>query len=119
MKYNILQEKSFEFAYRIVKLYLYLSKEKKEFELSKQVLRSGTSVGANVEEAIGAQSKKEFRSKLSISYKEVRETRYWLRLLEKSQLITTRQFNSINKDCEEILKIMVSILKTLEKQSQQ
>ncbi len=77
-KYNILQEKSFAFAVRIVNLYKYLCDEKKEFVLSKQVLRFGTSIGANIEEAIGGQSDKDFLSKLSVSYKEARETTYWI-----------------------------------------
>ena len=78
MKENIVQNKSFDFAVRIVNLYKHLSQEKREFVLSKQLLRSGTSIGANVEEAIGGISKADFRAKLSIAYKETRETTYWL-----------------------------------------
>ena len=81
---NVIQEKSFAFAIRIVNAYKYLKFEKQEFVLSKQMLRSGTSIGANVEEAIGGQSKADFISKLSIAYKEARETLYWLRLLNDS-----------------------------------
>src|SRR5665213_1402378 len=102
---NIIQEKSFAFALRIVKLYKYLSTEKKEFVLSKQLLRSGTSIGANVEEAIGGQSNKDFVSKLSVAYKEARETIYWLKLLQASSFLSNEQTESILKDAEEICKI--------------
>ena len=88
MKENIVQQKSFSFAIRIVNLYKYLVSEKKEFVLSKQLLRSGTSIGANVEESIGGQSEKDFLSKLSISYKEARETIYWLKLLKEIEYIS-------------------------------
>jgi four helix bundle protein len=80
-KDNIIQQKSFAFAIRVVNLYKFLTNEKKEFVLSKQLLRSGTSIGANVEESIGGQSEKDFLSKLSIAYKEARKTMYWLKLL--------------------------------------
>jgi len=112
MKENIIQIKSFQFAVRIIKLYIHLSKTKKEFVLSKQILRSGTSIGANVEEAIGAQSKKDFIAKLSIAYKESRETKYWLRLLNETKFITKEEFNSIINDLEEILRILGKIQKT-------
>jgi four helix bundle protein len=82
MRDNVIQEKSYIFAIRIVRLYKYLIKQQKEFVLAKQILRSGTSIGANIEEAIGGQSKKDFLSKLSIAYKEARETNYWLRILK-------------------------------------
>ncbi len=82
MKENVIQEKTYKFAIRAVKLYKYLVDEKREFVLSKQLLRSGTSIGANVEEAIGGQSKKDFIAKISIAYKEARETHYWLRILK-------------------------------------
>ena len=81
MKENIIQIKTYEFALRIVRLYKHLNEEKKEYTLSKQIVRCGTSIGANTEEAIGAESKKDFIQKLSISYKEARETKFWLRLL--------------------------------------
>ncbi len=81
MKNNIIQRKSYDFAIRIVRIYKYLCEEKKEYTLSKQLLRSGTSIGANVEEAIGGQSEKDFFAKLTIAYKEARETKYWIRLL--------------------------------------
>lgn len=104
-KDNIIQIKSYDFAIRIVKLYNYFVLEKKEFVLSKQLLRSGTSIGANVEEAIGAQSKKDVFAKLTIAYKQARESHYWIRLLKES--------DSLLKDIEEILKISGSIQKTV------
>ncbi len=112
-KYNVLQEKSFVFALRIVKLYKYLCEEKKEFVLSKQILRSGTSIGANIEEAIGGQSDKDFLSKLEISYKEARETNYWLRLLFASDYLTKEQADSLIADSEELKKILAKIIITL------
>lgn len=87
---------------RIVKLSRYLTKNKKEFILSKQILRSGTSIGANIEESIGVQSDKDFLNKVSIAYKEIRETMYWLRILKDSDFITENNFISIYKDTEEI-----------------
>ena len=110
---NIVKEKSYKFAVRIVKLYKYLCDEKKEFVLSKQLLRSGTSIGANIEEAIGGQSDKDFFAKLTISYKEARETHYWLRLLKDTDYLTEQEFQSIIIDCEELLKIIGSIQKTI------
>ncbi len=110
---NILKEKSYQFAIRIVKLYQFLKEEKKEFTLSKQILRSGTSVGANIEEAIGAQSQKDFYMKLNISYKEARETHYWLRILHDTNYIDDKQFQSIINDCDELLKITGTIIKTM------
>ncbi len=109
MRKNPALEKSFDFALRIVKLYQHLSDKKKEFVLSKQILRSGTSIGANLEEAHGAQSDLDFQAKISIAYKEARETAYWLRLLKASNFITEKQFNSIYSDCEELIKITTSI----------
>ena len=114
-KYNILQEKSFAFAIRTVNLYKYLCEEKKEFVLSKQVLRSGTSIGANIEEALGGQSDKDFLSKLSISYKEAREAMYWLKLLLATNFITQEQAESILHDAEEICKILAKIKITTSK----
>jgi four helix bundle protein len=107
---NIIQEKSFAFAVRVVKLYKYLVEEKREYTLSKQLLRSGTSVGANIEEALGGYSKKDFRAKMSISYKEIRETKYWLRLLEETDYITQEQFNSLHFDAEELAKMLFKII---------
>ena len=108
-KDNIIQQKSFAFALRIVHLYRYLTNEKKEFVLAKQALRSGTSIGANIEEAIGAQSEKDFLSKLSIAYKEARETKYWLNLLKASQYLDAALADSLLTDTEELLKIIGSI----------
>ena len=113
MKQNVLQEKSYAFALRIVKTYQFLCSEKKEYVLSKQLMRAGTSVGANVEEAIGGQSDKDFLSKISISYKEAREAHYWIRLLRDSNYLTEKQAESLLKDNEELLKIMGSIKKTM------
>ncbi|MCK5211745.1 four helix bundle protein [Candidatus Parcubacteria bacterium] len=113
MKENIIQDKSFDFAVRIVNLYKYLAYIKKEYVLSKQVLRCGTSIGANIEEALGGQSKKDFIAKLSISYKEARETRYWLRLLCKTNFIDSNSYSSIINDCDELCRIISKILITL------
>ena len=110
---NVLKEKSYLFAIRAVKLYQFLKEEKKEFTLSKQILRSGTSIGANVEEAIGAQSEKDFYMKLNIAYKEARETHYWLRILHDTNYIDDKQFKSILNDCDELLKITGTIIKTM------
>ena len=113
MKANIVQQKSFSFAIRIVNLYKYLVSEKKEFVLSKQLLKSGTSIGANVEESIGGQSEKDFLSKLSISYKEARETIYWLKLLKETEYISKNEFESMYNEAEEICKILAKIIITL------
>jgi four helix bundle protein len=117
-KENIVAEKSYNFALRIVKLYRYLVDNKHEWILTKQILRSGTSIGANVEEAIGAQSRKDFISKVNIAYKECRETNYWLRLLRDSDYIEESHYKSISDDCEELQRILAAIvLKTTVKQS--
>lgn len=113
MKENVILDKSYNFAVRITKLYLYLKKEKKEFELSKQILRSGCSIGSNVEEAVGGYSRKDFSAKIGISYREARETKYWLRILKDVKLINLRMFNSLENDCNELLKILGSIQITL------
>ena len=112
-KDNIVQEKSFAFAVRVVNLYKYLTTEKKEYVLSKQLLRSGTSVGANVEESIGGQSERDFLSKLSISYKEARESKYWLKLLLATDYLNKEQASSLINDAEEICKILGAIQKTV------
>ena len=113
-KENILQDKSYDFALRIIKTYQYLCAEKKEYVLSKQLLRSGTSIGANIEEAIGGQSERDFFAKISISYKEARETHYWIRLLRDSGYFSEDQIASLLNDCDELLKIIGSIKKTIE-----
>jgi len=112
-KDNVIQIKSYNFAIRIVELYKHLSTEKKEFVLSKQLLRSGTSIGANIEEAIGGQSRKDFYAKLTISYKEARESHYWIRLLKDTNYLSQEQYDSLIIDVEELLKIIGSIQKTI------
>lgn len=112
-KNNIIQNKSYVFAVRIVKVYQYLCETKKEFVLSKQLLRCGTSIGANIEEAIGGQSDKDFFAKLTISYKEARETHYWIRLLTDTNYLNETESKSLLHDAEEILKIIGSIQKTM------
>lgn len=113
MKSNVIQEKSYSFALRIVKYYHVFVKQRGERNLARQLLRSGTSIGANVEEAIGGQSDKDFLSKISIAYKEARETKYWLRLLRDSDMISNTIAESLLEDCEEILKIIGSIQTTM------
>ena len=117
MKENIIQSKTFDFALRILKLYKYLPKEKYENVLSKQLLRSGTSIGANIEEAIGGQSKSDFISKLSVAYKEARESSYWIKLLKSSKYITEQESESLLNDIDEILKIIGRIQKTIKSNS--
>ena len=109
---SIIEEKSFQFAVRIVKLYKHLRSSKKEYTLSKQLLRSGTSIGANAAEAQQAQSRPDFISKLSIALKETTETKYWLKLLQATDYLTEQEFRSIFHDCVEVEKILVSIIKT-------
>jgi four helix bundle protein len=106
---NLILEKSYSFLLRIIKLYKYLSEEKREYILSKQILRSGTSIGANVEEAVGGQSFKDFASKIGIAYKEARETRYWIRLLRDGQYLENSFADSILNDCNEICRILSKI----------
>lgn len=106
---NIVRDKSFDFAIKIIKTYKYLKDEKKEFVLSKQLLRSGTSVGANIEESIGGQSERDFLSKVSISYKEARETVYWLKLLHATDYLTEKEAKSLINDAEELCKILGKI----------
>lgn len=112
-KDNVIQVKSYDFALRIIKLSQYLVSDKREFVLSKQILKSGTSIGANVEEAIGGQSDKDFKSKMTISYKEAKETKYWLRLLRDGGYLDKTEIQSLLMECEEILKILGSIVKTM------
>ena len=117
MKGNILLDKSFAFAVRTVKAYKFLVEEKKEFILSKQFLRSGTSIGANAEEAVGGQSRPDFISKLSIAYKEARETKYWIRLLQETEYFEQPQAESLLNDVEELLKIIGKIQVTTKNNS--
>jgi four helix bundle protein len=109
---NVVQIKSYAFAVRIVKLCQQLRSTKKELVLSKQILRCGTSVGANVEEAIGGQSRADFLSKISIAYKEARESSYWLRLLRDTGYLSDTEFESIHCDAEELCRIIGSIKAT-------
>ncbi|AVF49066.1 four helix bundle protein [Elizabethkingia anophelis] len=109
---NIVKHKSFDFAVRIIKLYQYLSSDKKEFILSKQILRSGTSVGAMIRESEHAQSKSDFIHKLSIAQKEINETIYWLELFQATDYLSAQEFESINEDAVEIIKLITSIIKT-------
>ncbi len=109
---SIVEEKSFKFAVRIVKLYKHMGDSKKEFVLSKQLLRSGTSVGANVTEALQGQSKRDFLSKMNIALKEASETQYWLKLLHATEFLNDTEYDSINKDSLELVKLLTSIVKT-------
>lgn len=115
MAAGILKEKSFLMASRIVKLYKYLLEEKKEYVMSKQMLRCGTSVGANVREAQNAESVKDFIHKLSVAQKECDETLYWLELLEVGEFLTKDQFDSIYSHCIEVMKLITSSIITSKK----
>ena len=109
MEENIILSKSKDFALRIIKLYQYLCENKKEYVLSKQILRSGTSIGANAKEGANAQSKADFNTKMYIAYKEANETEYWLELLHESGYIDDKAFESIYSDCKGIIKILAAI----------
>lgn len=111
MSNNIVQKKSYDFALRIVKLCIWL-KEQKHFELSSQLLRSGTSIGANVEEGLAGHSRKDFLHKMNVATKEARETRYWLRLLKDSDILSESQAGSIINESDELVRILTSIVKT-------
>jgi four helix bundle protein len=110
-KDNNLYQKAYQFAIRAVNAYRYLTQEKREFILSKQLLRSGTSIGANIAEANGAISNADFSAKISIAYKECLETQYWLSLLKDTHFITEKAYNSVFADVDELGKILFSILK--------
>lgn len=112
MKANILKDKSFAFAIRIIKFYQFLRKEHVEYILSRQILRSGTSVGASIRESINAASKRDFIHKLTIALKEADETAYWLELLFHTELIEEKIFHSLISDCNEIIKLLTASLKT-------
>ena len=112
MKENIIQEKSFSFAIRIVQLCRFLREELREYDLARQVIRSGTSIGANVEEAIAGASRRDFLNKLHIARKEARETLYWLRLLVASETVKQSRLDQLSSDCEEIIRILTSIILT-------
>lgn len=112
MKNNTVKNKSFDFALRVVKLYQYLCEKKKEFVISKQLLRSGTAIGALIREAEQAESKLDFIHKMSIALKEANESDYWIELLYQSKYLENKSYNSIKTDLTEILKLLVSIIKT-------
>ncbi len=114
MEKNIIEDKSFEFAVGIINLYKWLCREKNEFVLSKQLLRAGTSIGANIQEAQAAQSRNDFISKMAIASKEARETKYWLRLLIQSKYLdkNDKTAQTIVKDIEDIINILTKIVKT-------
>lgn len=109
---NVIYKKSYDFAVRIVRLYQYLSKQKNEYVLSKQLLRSGTSIGASIREAKFAQSKADFISKNSIALKEANESDYWIDLLKDTGFLDKKSHESIKKDIEEIIRLLVSIVKS-------
>ncbi|MBI2273658.1 MAG: four helix bundle protein [Chitinophagaceae bacterium] len=113
LQQNIVLDKSYLFALRIIKLYVYLRSIKKEYLLSAQIVRSGTSIGANIEEATGGSSRKDFKAKLDIAYKEARETRYWIRLFRDSAILDSKLADSLLKDCEELIKLLTAIINTL------
>jgi four helix bundle protein len=112
MKESLVYEKAFKFAIRIVNMYKHLSKEQNEYTLSKQVLRSGTSIGANIKEAVQASSKRDFLMKMNIALKEASETDYWLQLLKATNYLDVRTSESIINDCKELNKILSSVVKT-------
>jgi four helix bundle protein len=111
-KPSIIQQKSFDFSIRVIKMYQWLCDKHKIYSLADQFLRSGTSIGANVEEATGSISKREFAMKIGISYKEARETRYWIRLFGSTGYLDEKTFQSILGDCDELVKILGSIQKS-------
>ena len=111
-KDNIIVRKSYSFALEIIGIYKFLVTERKEYVLSKQILRSGTSIDANIAEAVASESKKDFIHKLGISVKEARETSYWLNLLKDSNYISSEQFNSLLANCDELIRILNSIILT-------
>ena len=112
MKENIIKEKTFAFGIRIVKLCKYLEETKREFVLTSQLKRSGTAPGAMVREAEHAESKKDFIHKMAISLKEANESTYWIQMLKAGEYISQKEFDSINADCEEIIKILAAIVKS-------
>ena len=117
MKKSILKDKSKAFALRVIRLYKYLCEEKKEYILSKQLLRSGTSIGANISEAFYGQSEADFVSKLSIAQKETGETMYWLELLHESEYLKRNEYDSIYSDAEELVRLLTSSIKTVKERT--
>ena len=114
MEDNVIESKSFEFAIRIVKLYKHLTDNKKEFVISNQLLRSGTSIGANVSEGVCSPTKKDFVHKMSIALKEANETKYWIKLLYRTDYLTESQHESLETDVQELIKILTAICKSSE-----
>ena len=112
MKVNAVLVKSTRFAVRIVKLYQYLSETKRETVMSKQLLRCGTSIGANITEAEAAVSRKEFLSKMQIAFKECAETQYWFDLLHETSYISGKEYDSVSRDCDELRRMLSAITKT-------
>jgi four helix bundle protein len=112
---NVTFNKALDFSVRIVNLYKYLREEKGETVISKQVLRSGTSIGANISEALAAESKDDFLHKVHISFKEGNETKYWLLLLYRTGFINEKEFNSLANDCQELRRLMAAIIRTAKK----
>jgi four helix bundle protein len=110
-KDNVVKDKSFKFAIRVINLYKHIIKEEKEYVISKQILRSGTAIGANIEEALGGVSRKDFANKLAIAYKEARETEYWLKLLFETKFISKIMFDSLFNDCNELSKLLFVIIR--------
>ena len=113
MSAHIAREKSYAFAVRTVRLYQYLTRKKQEYVLSKQILRSGTAIGANLEEAAGGHTRADFSAKVNIAYKETRETCYWLRLLRDTDYLTAKEYDSIYPDADELCRIIGSIQKSI------
>ena len=118
MKENVLKDKSFHFAIRVVNLYKYLKKEYGEYILSQQIIRSGTSIGAIIREAEHAESTKDFIHKLSIRLKEAIESKYWLDLLVATDFITKKMYASLNQDCEGLLKMLIASVKTTKQRNE-
>ncbi len=114
---DILRPKSYQFALRCVGLYKCLISERREFVMAKQILRSGTAIGALIREAEHAQSRADFLNKLNIALKEANETEYWLMLLKDSQYLSELEFNSVQKDCSELIRLLISTVKTIKVQS--
>ena len=117
MKHSILKDKSKAFALMVIRLYKYLCEEKKEYILSKQLLRSGTSIGANISEAFYGQSEADFVSKLSIAQNETGETMYWLELLHESEYLKRNEYDSIYSDAEELIRLLTSSIKTVKERT--
>ncbi len=113
MKESIVKDKSVRFAIRVVRLYRYLKEERNEYILSKQLVRSGTSIGANISEAQRAQSQADFAAKMYIALKEAEESAYWILLLKEAEYITEKEYESVCADCEELVKLLTAITKTV------